>query len=255
MRALCTLSVCALLGLFSWTVAEGQPPPRGSVPEAGPAGAASPPAAPDPTGSPAGKSAKSAAGKIPVQSGRPRSATRVQIAVFQVRLSHEQAAALDVKQLAAGAQTCQAVQEILAEVGETRLLVRAEQVIDLETESELAIGAQRPFVRGTQVSNSGCVTSQVEYETTGCQVSLVGGWDAQARMRGHAAVDIELSGFYHSVIEIGNGVLAPIFYDVKQHFCGPVVSGRAIALLSVDGGGTAEQAIGHVTWILFEREE
>ncbi|MFQ5423301.1 MAG: secretin N-terminal domain-containing protein [Phycisphaerae bacterium] len=76
-------------------------------------------------------------------------------------------------------------------------------------EANITIGNSVPFVRNTQVTDNGQVTSQIEYEDIGIILDVTphinpDGWV-------YLRVAPEISAITDSTIDVGNGVLAPVF--------------------------------------------
>lgn len=183
-----------------------------------------------------------------------RSAARFELAVYETPVPRDRLAAIDVAKLTERAQTCQSLQDTLAELGKTKVLYRAEEIVALSSGTKLVLGSNVPFVRGIQVTESGQRTSQIEYEKVGCRADLSGFWNDAKRETGEVTADIEMSTLAESSINIGNDILAPVFRDIKQPFAGAVTSGRPIVLLTVDAGGGGDTAVAYVTRMVFHRQ-
>lgn len=191
----------------------------------------------------------------PAQEDRGR--TSFQYVIYELSLPRDQAADLRVDHLTGKAETPASLTAALREIGDVQVLYRADQVLDLSGSSTkkaaFTTGSNLPFVRNTNVSDRGNVTSTVEYEEVGCVVKLEGGWDAPSR--GFARIEMELSSMTDSTVDLGNDVKAPIFHKMVQHFDGPIASGKPIVLLTIDGSGDKENATAYVTRLQFDRTE
>ncbi|MBN2560752.1 MAG: hypothetical protein JXQ75_07475 [Phycisphaerae bacterium] len=76
-------------------------------------------------------------------------------------------------------------------------------------EASIDLGQKVPFVRGTQVTSTGQVTSQVEYEDIGIKLEIEPNINPDGFVYLHVVQ--EISSIAESTIDIGNGVLAPVF--------------------------------------------
>ncbi|HVP12182.1 MAG TPA: secretin N-terminal domain-containing protein, partial [Phycisphaerae bacterium] len=159
-----------------------------------------------------------------------RSEAQFDMTVFQAVVPRDQIVGMQAARLADKAQTCESLQAALSSMGRTKTLYRAEQTITLGEETKLTMGSQAPFVRGTQVSNTGAVTSQVEYEKLGCTATVKGVWQDEPSDRGEATVDIEMKALADSDVEIGNGVKAPVFRAITEKFAGSIKAGQPLIL-------------------------
>jgi len=78
-------------------------------------------------------------------------------------------------------------------------------------QASINIGQNVPFVRGTQVNPTGQVTSQVEYEKIGIKLEIEPVINPDGFVLLHVVQ--EISQIADSTIDIGNGVLAPVFTE------------------------------------------
>jgi hypothetical protein len=183
-----------------------------------------------------------------------QSAAKFELSVFETQIPCDRIAALEAAKLTERAQSCLSLQESLGQFGKTTVLYRTEQIVVLSSGPKLLLGSNVPFLRGTQVTKEGQRTSQVEYEKLGCDVLLNGSWDDERRECGEVTASIKMSALSDSRIEIGNGVLAPVFRKIEQPFSGPITSGQPIILLSVDAGGGGDTAAAYVARLVFHRQ-
>ncbi|MEE8385983.1 MAG: secretin N-terminal domain-containing protein, partial [Dehalococcoidia bacterium] len=95
-------------------------------------------------------------------------------------------------------------------------------------EASIIIGQQVPFVRGTQVTANGQVTSQVEYEEVGIQLDVEPHINPDGFVYMHVVQ--EISAFADSTIDIGNGVLAPIFTERSADTWVAVKDGETVVI-------------------------
>lgn len=188
-------------------------------------------------------------------SSAPSTRTRFQMEIYEVLISSEDAVTLDVQHLAADSKSGKDFEAALKKFGETRLLFRIDQQTDLAAKQKISIESNRPFLRGTQVTKSGQITSQVEFEGTGCEVEIRGSWGAASPLRGQVTATIKFSGKGESNIGIGNDTMAPVFYEVKQDFGGLIESGRPIALLTIDASHTDGKAVARIVRITLSRSK
>jgi len=94
--------------------------------------------------------------------------------------------------------------------------------------AEISIGQNVPFVRGTQVSDSGQVSSQVEYEDIGTILKIEPNINPDGFV--YLKVEPEISNISDSTIDIGNGVLAPVFSTQKASTYVAVKDGETVVI-------------------------
>ncbi len=94
--------------------------------------------------------------------------------------------------------------------------------------ANITIGQNVPFIRGTQVSDSGQVSSQVEYEKVGIILDV----EPQINPDGFVYLKVkpEISAIATSTIDIGNGVLAPIFTERSAETTVAVKDGETVVI-------------------------
>jgi type II secretion system protein D len=94
--------------------------------------------------------------------------------------------------------------------------------------ANITIGQRVPFVRGTQVTDNGQVTSQVEYEKVGIILDV----EPQINPDGFVYLKVkpEVSAIASSTIDIGNGVLAPIFTERSAETTVAVKDGETVVI-------------------------
>lgn len=94
--------------------------------------------------------------------------------------------------------------------------------------ANITVGQNVPFIRGTQVSDSGQVTSQVEYEKVGIILDV----EPQINPDGFVYLKVkpEISAIATSTIDIGNGVLAPIFTERSAETTVAVKDGETVVI-------------------------
>lgn len=76
-------------------------------------------------------------------------------------------------------------------------------------EASIIVGQSVPFLRGTQVTDNGQVTSQIEYEDIGVQLDVKPHINPDGFV--YLEVKPEISQITPSTIDVGNGIRAPIF--------------------------------------------
>jgi general secretion pathway protein D len=76
-------------------------------------------------------------------------------------------------------------------------------------EASIIVGQSVPFVRGSQVTDAGQVTSQVEYEDIGIQLDVKPHINPDGFV--YMEVKPEISQITPSTVNIGNGIVLPIF--------------------------------------------
>jgi type II secretion system protein D len=94
--------------------------------------------------------------------------------------------------------------------------------------ANITVGQQVPFIRGTQVSNAGQITSQVEYEKVGIILDV----EPHINPDGFVFLKVkpEISAIASSTIDIGNGVLAPVFTTRSAETTVAVKDGETVVI-------------------------
>ena len=94
--------------------------------------------------------------------------------------------------------------------------------------ANITVGQQVPFIRGTQVSNAGQITSQVEYQKIGVILDV----EPHINPDGFVFLKVkpEISAIATSTIDIGNGVLAPVFTDRSAETTVAVKDGETVVI-------------------------
>jgi type II secretion system protein D len=94
--------------------------------------------------------------------------------------------------------------------------------------ASINIGQNVPFIRGTQVQTTGQVTSQVEYEQVGIKLEI----EPVINPDGYVYLHVvqEISAITTSTVDIGNGVLAPIFTDRNADTYVAVKDGETVVI-------------------------
>ncbi len=95
-------------------------------------------------------------------------------------------------------------------------------------EANITIGNQVPFVRNTQVTDNGQVTSQIEYEDIGIILDVEPHINPDGWVYLHVAP--EISAITDSTIDVGNGVLAPIFTNRTADTTVAVKDGETVVI-------------------------
>jgi type II secretory pathway component GspD/PulD (secretin) len=94
--------------------------------------------------------------------------------------------------------------------------------------ANITVGQQVPFIRGTQVTTAGQVTSQVEYEKVGIILDV----EPHINPDGFVFLKVkpEISAIATSTIDIGNGVLAPVFTTRSAETTVAVKDGETVVI-------------------------
>jgi len=82
-------------------------------------------------------------------------------------------------------------------------------VVQDNQEGRIIVGQNVPFLRGTQVTDNGQVNSQVEFEDIGIELTVTPNINPDGFV--YMTVHPTISALTSSTLDIGNGVLAPIF--------------------------------------------
>ena len=95
-------------------------------------------------------------------------------------------------------------------------------------EANITIGQDVPFVRNSSVSDSGQVTANVEYEKVGTILDI----EPHINPDGFVYLKVapEISAISDSTIDIGNGVLAPIFTERSAETTVAVMDGETVVI-------------------------
>jgi hypothetical protein len=167
-------------------------------------------------------------------------ALRFEGTVFQVVVAKEQVVDLDSTALADRADTAQHLAEALHEFGPVEVLYRVDQAVPMDARTHrIDIATTVPYVSGTQTSSTGQISTSIKRTSVG---GIFGVWirmiegvpDDHVQLN----LDVELASMTGSTIDLGQGVSAPVFWEVTQTFGGTWELGRPIVLLSVDGAAT-----------------
>lgn len=172
--------------------------------------------------------------------------TRVTVAVYQVTVSAERVHEVDRDKLEQAAGSLRDFSKALKELGDTRLVNLTDQVIGNDTRQEIQLGASRPTPSGSQ-SFKGQTSTQVEYQDTGCILEIRSHWNPDDPTQGMLELGVEVSSVLESKIQLSPKFFAPIIYQMKQKFLGPVLSGKPAVLLSVDGNNPGADLSVYVT--------
>lgn len=181
--------------------------------------------------------------------------TFVEGVIYEVRMTPDAVVSLDADALTSKAQSVQSLHAALAEMGQTRVLHRVHQRVELDAKPTLRHRASVPFVRAKTAGDKGEPTvHQVEYEDVGWTLTLSGRWEDEPKERCMVSVQSELSHQSDSSIELGAGIQAPIFHKLQQSFDGDVASGQPILLIAIQSP-EGQPAEAFITRLVLERQE
>ncbi len=170
------------------------------------------------------------------------SGTRVEGAVYVLRLPVAKFSELSGDALAAAAESPQSFESALAKLGDFRPVSMVDQCVDLSRNATMNNGSSVPFLTGTQVTKTGQVNSQIQYQDVGCKISMEG-MGAWVDKRASVQIKIETSGIQSSDIDVGNGIKAEIFTKFSMNYCGEVSSGKPVVVLGAAPAGVGSDVM------------
>jgi hypothetical protein len=194
---------------------------------------------------------------VPVEAAVARAEplpTRARVTMYQVSVHKDKTAGLQASSLAA-AKDDAALSDLLGRLGDTRLLYAIDQAVELEKNPSMKISSQRPIPGATGEDKDGRRRTTVNYYDVGCIVNMRGQWPAQSFEPGSAIIEVEITNVALSNVDAGLETKAPILSKLRQNFAGPVESGRAVVLVSLDAGGGPDTTTAYVTRIELSRGE
>jgi hypothetical protein len=156
-----------------------------------------------------------------------------QVTVYETKVPPERVGEIDAKALAARSGEVAGLQKALAKMGPTRVLYHASQPIGLDCDTRIMVGARRPFVQNTRLTEGGRRMNTVQYERVGavfkvsCQPVAASG-SRQVDLR----LNAELSAMDQGKTEISPGVRAPLTHEVEMNYTGRAEIGRPFVMLS-----------------------
>jgi len=172
-----------------------------------------------------------------------RSLAGFQVTVYEAKVPADRVGEIDAKALAARSGEVGGLQKALAKMGPTRVLYHASQPIGLDGDTRIMVGARKPFVRNTRLTEAGRTINTIQYEQVGaifkvsCQpVAASGGRQVDMRM------NAELSAMDQSRTEISPGVRAPVTREAEMSYNGRAEIGRPFVMLSVDSPSDEKDA-------------
>lgn len=167
---------------------------------------------------------------------------RFEAAVYEVRVPEARLAELEAPALEARAATVPDLAKALGEFGETRLLYKLDQTVNLYGES-IVMGSQEPMVTGSRRMDSGPAINTVTYQEVGLIVKLAADPPAPDAPRKEPAVQVnfELSAMTDSGVEIAPSVKAQRIRNLQLSHSETPRFGRPMVLLHVAAApGNAE---------------
>ena len=162
------------------------------------------------------------------------SAAGLQITVYEAKVPADRVGGLDAKALAARSGEVAGLQKALAKMGPTRVLYHASQPIGLDCDTRIMVGARKPFVRNSRLTEAGSRINTIQYERVGaifkvsCQ-PVAGSGGRQVDLR----LNAEISAMGQGKTEISPGVRAPVTHEVEMNYDGRAEIGRPFVMLSV----------------------
>lgn len=177
----------------------------------------------------------------PEKSSPEPAAVRLEVTVFKLEVAPDRIVELDARTLAAAGETPAALAKTLREFGATEVLYRVDQTVDGRGRGRIHVSKSTPIVSGRFEDKSGQQRTNVMREDVGARIEFAGCFvDRTDRQRVHANLSVEISAIGESNVSVQEGITSPVYWKVTQTHAGPVVLGRPIALLTVDGAVTSE---------------
>ncbi len=97
---------------------------------------------------------------------------RFEAAVYELRVAEDQLASLDAQSLENKAASAQSLAQALSRLGQTRILYKVDQTVNLYGENIL-LGSSEPMVTGTRALESGKFVNSITYQQVGLRISIV----------------------------------------------------------------------------------
>jgi hypothetical protein len=182
---------------------------------------------PGPTVTPAGEEQVAEASYQPE---KPQPAG-VSIDVFDLTCTDGQLAGLDLDGITADEPTADAVLERLRTHGQTRLLARVEDAVDLRKGLFLSRSIQMPQVQSVTV-DKGSVKPSIAYRDFGLRVNVSGRWLPEAASWADLDCDLGMSGDVQSHVKLAPGVTVPILVSFNMQQRQLLESGKSVWVIS-----------------------
>jgi hypothetical protein len=167
---------------------------------------------------------------------------RFEATVFELQLPNAREAEFEVPALEGRAATAADLAKALAEFGETKVLYKVDQTVNLCGES-ITMGSREPMVTGSRQTGSGGAINSVTYQEVGLIVSLAASPAASDAPRTNLVVQVsfELSALADSGIEIAPSVKASRIRNLQLSHSETPRYGRPVVLLSASAPPGADQ--------------
>jgi hypothetical protein len=146
----------------------------------------------------------------------PPQPTHVYCDVFRVTLPYEKGAEFSLEQVRGYSSSAKALLDALSRLGETVLMYRFEETIDLAGETTLSKGQQEPIVRSVVIGPRGVPQPTVDYLDNSCRLTILGQWGGDQRSDREAdiSVDLRLKYVESSSVSLGGDARAPLIVAV-----------------------------------------
>jgi len=183
---------------------------------------------------------------------------RFEATVYRVALAPERIVALDAAELARQATTPAALLKVLQGLGETEVLYRLDQLVDLRESGRISVerNAAYTVTVAAPPGQPGRVT-QTDRGETGAKFALrARPLDAAEGTRFQVGVEVGLAVRTRTAPAADENPSSPVFWTVDQSYGGPLRYGEPIVLVSADGtpASTSEPALAFVTLLKFGGE-
>ena len=181
---------------------------------------------------------------------------RLEATVYEVQVPQNRIAELDAKQLESGAGTAQGLAKALAGFGETKVLYKIDQEVNLYGE-HIMIGSSQPVVTGSRTTGTGQAINSVTYQQTGLMVGLAGAVEPKTPQAEGLAVQVnfQLAAMTPGTVETAPGVKTPSMHNVQFSQGGMPKFGRPAVLLSLNAasGEANKPAVAYVVRYVFHK--
>jgi hypothetical protein len=181
---------------------------------------------------------------------------RFDATVYCISLAPDQIAHLEATTLEQAKSIAEFDTQLRA-VGESRLLHRVQQNIDLITGAKVETAADVPYVAGTQTTKDGQQATSISRDNQGATFQVGASLDPESAEPSniHTRVDIEMSYSRPSDVGVGSDEFAPVFMRIRQSHCGPLVPGDPVVLITADASAIDHRGLAavYVTRLVFQK--
>jgi hypothetical protein len=179
-----------------------------------------------------------------------------QATIYEVQADSERLNTVDGQALAGQAASAETLLKTLSEIGETRILYRFDQPVNVFSET-LRIGTQEPVVTGSRVAANGSAINTVQYQDVGAIIQLSADTPPKEGKRKGPGVKVlvELAALSDSGVEMVPGRKAISTRNVSLSHSEKLEYGKPRVMLAVDSSSTdaKKRPVMFVVRYLFKR--